>query len=380
MKKITVEKNENLVLKDTITPCLSPAHIFLPIYHTSTLRIDPKEPIFKGQIIFDSIPSPVSGKILGITKCKTIHNHIQDCLLIENDYKEKYKEKKSVRKKINTLSKEELIKLTKEYNPNLAALFESSFSKIVIHSIEEQPYVGNFMYLNRSFAGDIMSMIDALGEILLISNITFVLKETDYESINSYNFVLGMYPTIEVKYVPDQYLLSEKEQIKEYLKLNEEFLYLNVEEVYDLYQFLKKRRYKDEKLITITGDAIENPQVIQCKLGTKIDEIIKEHIKLNTDDYILLSNSLLNGSIEDRNLIVTEQLKAIFIMKEKEIKESKCIRCGKCNEVCPVNIKVYNLVNNKQCSIEECIQCGLCSYVCPSLINIQKYLVGDQNE
>ena len=58
----------------------------------------------------------------------------------------------------------------------------------------------------------------------------------------------------------------------------------------------------------------------------------------------------------------------------------KCILCGKCNDICPVKIKVSNLINGKNCDYEDCIKCGVCNYICPSYININKYLEGGKNE
>ena len=47
------------------------------------------------------------------------------------------------------------------------------------------------------------------------------------------------------------------------------------------------------------------------------------------------------------------------------VSEDKCIGCGECVEVCPVN--VYEMQNNKSVVVnaEECIGCESCVEVCP---------------
>ena len=46
------------------------------------------------------------------------------------------------------------------------------------------------------------------------------------------------------------------------------------------------------------------------------------------------------------------------------VEESACIRCGKCNRACPMNVEVMNAKNGKVTSM-ECINCNECVNVCP---------------
>ncbi len=61
----------------------------------------------------------------------------------------------------------------------------------------------------------------------------------------------------------------------------------------------------------------------------------------------------------------------------------KCIRCGYCDSVCPVDIypslimkaeKEDDIDALKRLHVEDCILCNLCSYVCPSRIRLTKHL------
>ena len=44
--------------------------------------------------------------------------------------------------------------------------------------------------------------------------------------------------------------------------------------------------------------------------------------------------------------------------------ESKCVQCGKCLKVCPMNVEV-NKENRKRKNATECILCYACTKVCP---------------
>ena len=65
------------------------------------------------------------------------------------------------------------------------------------------------------------------------------------------------------------------------------------------------------------------------------------------------------------SLIVTDNIKSIFIFPKEDNVPSKCIKCGKCVDICPVGI---NPLAKKLDS--ACIRCGLCNYVCPANINL----------
>jgi len=45
---------------------------------------------------------------------------------------------------------------------------------------------------------------------------------------------------------------------------------------------------------------------------------------------------------------------------------NKCIKCGKCNEVCPMDIDVRKYIENgKKVLSTECIACRNCANICP---------------
>jgi len=68
----------------------------------------------------------------------------------------------------------------------------------------------------------------------------------------------------------------------------------------------------------------------------------------------------------------------ILILTEEEAKlpePSNCIRCGKCVNVCPINlmpllISSYSLLDRfdkaEEMNAMDCIECGSCSFICPA--------------
>lgn len=375
MNLITLNKEYSLLLKDTVTEYLNPNYIYLPV-NDDKLLINPKDYIYKGKKILKNKYSPISGRIVGL-KNLTDYKY----LVVENDFKEKLENKVSLRKNVNKMSKEQLLELVKNFDLKLYEKLNCNFSKIIINCIEEQLYVGNYMFLVKEYSNELLEILNNISNILELKEITIIVKDTDYNIIDYLNNIVGIYPNINIKFLPNKYLISEKSILCKYLNINEHFIYLNIMELYNLYNFLKRKRIVEDKFLTITGNAIENPQVFKCKMYTKLDDIITNFIKFKSENYVIIVNNLLSNHFCDaKELIVTDDIDSIFIMKKREYKEKKCILCGKCNDICPVKIKVSNLINGKNCDYEDCIKCGLCNYICPSYININKYLEGGKNE
>lgn len=375
MNLITLNKEYSLLLKDTVTEYLNPNYIYLPV-NDDKLLINPKDYIYKGKEILKNKYSPISGRIVGLKNLTD-----DKFLVVENDFKEKLENKVSLRKNLNKLSKDELLELVKNFDLKLYEKLNCNFSKIIINCIEEQLYVGNYMFLVKEYSNELLEILNNISNILELKEITIIVKDTDYNVIDYLNNIVGIYPNINIKFLPNKYLISEKSILCKYLNINEHFIYLNIMELYNLYNFLKRKRIVEDKFLTITGNAIENPQVFKCKMYTKLDDIITNFIKFKSENYVIIVNNLLSNHFCDaKELIVTDDIDSIFIMKKREYKEKKCILCGKCNDICPVKIKVSNLINGKKCDYEDCIKCGLCNYICPSYININKYLEGGKNE
>lgn len=370
MNLVTITKEHNLILKNNITEFLTPNYVYLKINENSKFKVTIKDYIHKNTNLYDMVSSPVSGNALGIKK---INN--QKYLVIKNDFKEKINRKTNTFRNLNKLSKEKFLKLLEEYNKELFNTLNKEYDRLIINDIDSSIYSGNYIYINLNYNKEVLDMIDYLAKILKVKESLILLKETDYTSINVLNNKIGMYPTISFKFLPDKYLISNEVILKNYLNLENNYLYLNIIKIYELYNYIVKKKNKEEKLITITGNAISNPSVILLKYGTSLKEIISSVIKIKEKDYVVFKNNVLYPvKINIDDTIIDDDIDTIFIMKKDDINEQKCINCGKCNEVCPLKINIHKLVNNKRCDISKCIKCGLCSYVCPSRININKLL------
>ena len=244
---------------------------------------------------------------------------------------------------------------------------------IAIKCFDDEPYIENTYFILKNNMEKILDTVDAIRSILKIPQAILLFKDNNNENIIKYNNFIGSYPNISIKLIPDLYPLNNNELLKEMFFHIKKDNYntikiINIQNIINVYNAIKRKRQTTEKYITISGNAIENPCVINVKIGTRVKEILQNNIKFKEQDVIFLANGPLSGyevkKLDD--LIVTNDFKGLIINK-KEVKEAdNCINCGKCYRICPIGLDPKNIDKDK------CIRCGLCSYFCPSKINLHE--------
>ena len=108
---------------------------------------------------------------------------------------------------------------------------------------------------------------------------------------------------------------------------------------------------------------------------SKIKDILKDlNIK---GDFNIFENGPLKGRIVGENAYINDLTDALYIEDKNNIKEEKCIRCGKCMNNCP--LKLNPTILNKELK-EKCIKCGICTYICPSFIPLKQKIEEFNND
>ena len=178
---------------------------------------------------------------------------------------------------------------------------------------------------------------------------------------------IGTYPDITLKLINDLYPLGMKEVlVRNLIDKKEEPIVLDVNDVYNIYNVLRKDKPITHKLVTFSGNLLNKSKVINCKLGTNISEILEEEFNIKDSNYDIVINGLLSGyKVENSNVCITNNIRSVFVVKPIRCKTQECINCGNCLNYCPVG------ANPKTgYKMEKCIKCGLCSYICPANINL----------
>ncbi len=145
------------------------------------------------------------------------------------------------------------------------------------------------------------------------------------------------------------------------------------------------------RVVTVTGPGVERPGNFYVPIGMTVGELIEACGGLKPDVVkVILGGPMMGISIADLSCPITKTTGAITVLTAKEIgrakldvRETACIRCGRCIQVCPINLnptKIAHAVKHGLFDVAQayyqaaCIECGCCSYVCPANIELTGYI------
>lgn len=145
------------------------------------------------------------------------------------------------------------------------------------------------------------------------------------------------------------------------------------------------------RVITVTGEAITRPGNYYVPIGTSVGQMIEFCGGVTQKSArVILGGPMMGIAIADLDTPITKTSGAITVITKEQMGHAKfarrqtaCIRCGRCLEVCPENLnptKIAHAVKNDLLDVAEstfmsaCIECGCCSYVCPANIELTGYI------
>lgn len=390
MQEVTIKKDKNIILDNDIKLFLNPKFAFLPINTGFKLKVKDGDYVYKNDIVaMDNrghiVSASISGKVLGIKKMDYYRSKNVPSLVIENDFKENIRAKKSAKKYINDYTKDEFLQTLSDASyvykgKYLVEKFTRSSEVIIINGVELDPYFGNKYFILRDSIEDILETCDFVAEIMNASKVYFVVKNIDSELISTITSLLGTYPNIELKLIGEAYPNGMGELQKRYFQL-EEAEVIDVEEVMAVFDILKRERPITSKYITVTGSAVKPKTVIRVKIGTLLSEVFVHNFDFVAPKVDVYINGTLYGTkVDTLKWVVDSDIDGIFILEKNEIKEEACLNCGQCSKTCPVGLNpkfVFDHDGNVKAEYyDKCLQCGLCNYVCPANRDLKSRMKG----
>lgn len=381
MQLITLNKDNNIKILPNILSFLNPSYIYVPIYHHK-LKVTQNEKILKGQELFinnHEIISSISGTVIGIANT-FIKGKSEKCLVIKNDFKEKRIITK--RKEIKKLNLNIILdSLEQLHLKNLLYKLKNikTITNLIINCQDDEPYNQNSIMLFQENISELLKFIDDLSIVYKTKLNAIILRSKEKNIIEDCINMIGSYPNIKLSLIDDLYLLGKEKYLLEYFHYNaSSSLVLSINELMLIYNAIYNHKVSTNKLITISGDALEEGYVLRVKKYSSLDEIIAKYFKLKENSTFFV-NGLMSGWQRDdyKNIIITEDVDVINIMKKISIKPSNCFYCGKCISICPVSINPIKCYE-KQIKDKRCLNCGLCNYICPARLDLKSKVLGEK--
>ncbi len=136
-----------------------------------------------------------------------------------------------------------------------------------------------------------------------------------------------------------------------------------------------------ERIVTISGPAVERPANLMVPIGTPVREVLDfcGGLKRETKE-VILGGPMMGMPISSLDVPVMKGNSGILAFTAAltaRPKEYACVRCGRCAEACPyfLNPSLLGRLSRARRFDDaqdhfamDCMECGSCTFACPSTI------------
>jgi len=162
---------------------------------------------------------------------------------------------------------------------------------------------------------------------------------------------------------------------------------VNVATAAEIGRLLPHGRGIQERVVTITGPAIEKKGNYLIPIGTPLRYVLEQVGVEKHLSEVFMGGPMMGVSVSNLDISIVKGTSGIVAFAEGNSQGKKneypCIKCGACVDACPLSLnpsKLGILAKNQAYDemansyhLLDCFECGSCSYVCPSHIPLVQY-------
>lgn len=390
--------------KDEVIIPLS-MHIGAP----ATPIVEVGQHVLKGELIAEAssfisanVHATVSGEIKAIEKRSVLCGDKVECIIIKND---KLQERMEYQTIPSPWSKEYIRDAVRDCgvvgmggacfptHVKLTPKDDKDIDAVIVNACECEPYITADY---RRMIENPKEIVEGLKIILsLFENAKgyFAIEDNKEDCIKVFKDLTKDDDNIEVVAMKTKYPQGSERHVIYAItgrKINSSMLPAdagcivdNVDTVYNIYEAVKYHKPVVERIMTVSGDAFEDPRNLIVPFGMTYYQVLEEMGGISEDvKKIIAGGPMMGQAMYDMNVPIVKGSSALLGFTKDDFencKQTNCLNCGLCANVCPENllcaevakaadaddmdlfVKLYGM---------ECIECGTCNYVCPAKRNI----------
>ncbi|MHB9021652.1 MAG: electron transport complex subunit RsxC [Halothiobacillus sp.] len=266
----------------------------------------------------------------------------------------------------------------------------SSVHTLVLNGAECEPYITCDDRLMRERPEDILHGAAIVLHMMGANRCLIGIEDNKPEAIATLLTASAHDTRFETIAVPTRYPAGGEKQLLKVLTNVEVprgrrateygLLCLNVATVAAIYRAVVLGEPMTERIVTVTGAGIVQPENFRVPLGTKISDVIAAAGGYTAGaDRLIMGGPMMGFALHDDDVPVVKATNCLLALRPQDRPAAPapqpCIRCSLCAEACPADLlpqQLYWYARAKQFDraveyhLFDCIECGVCSAVCPS--------------
>ena len=342
------------------------------------------------------VHSSISGTVVAIEDRPHATRGTCPSIVVENDFKDTIHESVKPNKSLEELTPAEIIEIVK--NAGIVGMGGAGFptyvklnpgkpiDAVLVNACECEPLLTADHRMLLEFADDIIFGLLAEMKTVAAPKGIIVIEENKPDAIALLREKTAGIEGIEVLEVATQYPQGgEKMLIKRAMgrsvpsgKLPADVgaCVSNVSTVKAIADAIKTGMPLVERITTVTGKYIANPGNFIVRIGTSAKELVEACGGVTAEDALIKAGGPMMGFPQSTlDTPIMKGSNGIIAIENDEPEVQECIKCGRCVDVCPMELKpLYyaKLVGDpaalKNYNIMDCMECRCCEYICSSKI------------
>lgn len=361
--------------------------------------------VLRGQKIGDGeglcvpVHASVSGTVIAIEPRPHTSGRMVNAVVIENDFQDTTIPAQGTDAPLESLDADAVLHAIREagivgmggaaFPGNVKAVSSMGhIDTLIANACECEPYITADDSLLRTNPEQVLEGMMILRQVLSPERVVLAVEDNKAEAIEKVRALLKDFPHIELAVLPTRYPQGAEKQLIQSLTGREVppaqlpvsvgCAVFNVSTFAAIYRAVRLGVPLTQRIVTISGEAIAEPQNFIVRIGTPFHDLIEVAGGLNEKTERVISGGPMMGLAQsDLSVPVIKATNSILcLLKDRNgaAENPVCLRCGKCVSVCPMRLQplyMYRFTNAgrvdqlERLNLLDCIECGSCAFTCP---------------
>ena len=375
--------------------------------------------VLRGQKIGDGeglcvpVHASVSGTVVAVEPRPHVSGRDVMAVVIENDKTDETVTLPVPDRPISERTDDEILSAIREaglvgmggaaFPGNVKAL--TSMGKIhtlIANACECEPYITADDSLLRTEPEHVLEGMQILRQVLKPEHAILAVEDNKAEAIERIKAILKDYEGIELRVLPTRYPQGAEKQLimsltglevpGGQLPVSVGCAVFNVSTFAAIYRAVCLGLPLTQRIVTVSGEAIAEPQNFIVRIGTSFHDLIAEAGGLHDrTERVICGGPMMGYAQSDLAVPIVKATNSVLcLLKDQNgaAENPVCLRCGKCVAACPMLLQPlylyrFELANDlkelERLNLMDCIECGSCAFTCPGKLPlVERFRKGKQ--